>query len=78
MNIDQGLICWLIDFLSDRSQKVRGNGVLSDVLLASTGSPLGCVLSQLLFVLYTNECQCNYEGRHIFKFAGDSVVVSAQ
>ena len=75
-NIDPGLICWLVDFLTDRSQKVKVNGVLSDSLLSSIGSPQGCVLSPLLFVLYTNECQCYYEGRHIIKFADDSVIVS--
>ena len=55
-NIDPGLIRWLVNFLTDRSQKVKVNGVLSDVLLSSTGSPQGCVLSPLLFVLHTNEC----------------------
>ena len=32
MDIDQGLIHWLIDFLTDRFQKVRVNGVLSGIL----------------------------------------------
>ncbi len=76
MGIDHGLICWLMDFLTDRLQNVRVNGVLSDVLLSSTGSPQGCVLSPLLFSLYTNECQCHYEGRNIFKCADDSAIVS--
>ncbi|XDV19566.1 hypothetical protein PO909_025015 [Leuciscus waleckii] len=71
-NIDTGLICWLMDFLTVRSQRVRVNSVLSDVLFSSTGSPQGCVLSPLLFVLYTNECQSHHERRHIIKFADDS------
>lgn len=75
-NIDRGLIYWLLDFLTARSQRVRVNGVLSDVLHSSTGSPQGCVLSSLLFVLYTNACQSSYEKRHIVKFADDSVIVS--
>lgn len=39
-------------------------------------TPQGCVLSPLLFVLYTNECQSHHDGRHIIKFADDSVIVS--
>lgn len=52
------------------------NGIQSDVLLSSTGSPQGCVLSPLLFVLYTNDCQSSYPGRHVVKFADDSVIIS--
>ncbi len=40
-NIDPGLICWLADFLTDRPQKVKVNGVLSDALLSFAGSPRG-------------------------------------
>lgn len=51
------LICWLIGFLADRSQKVSVNGVFND-LLPSAGSPQGCVLAPLLFSLFTNEGCC--------------------
>ncbi|KAF7655799.1 hypothetical protein LDENG_00050610, partial [Lucifuga dentata] len=36
----------------------------------------GCVLSPLLFSLYTNDCQSHYEGWYVIKFADDSVIVS--
>ena len=75
-NIEPGLIAWIMDFLTQRSQCVRVNGTLSAPLTSSTGSPQGCVLSPLLFVLYTNECRSHHEGRHIVKFADDSVIVS--
>lgn len=75
-NIDPCLICWLMNFLTNRSQRVRVNGMLSDVLLSSSGSPQGCVLSAILFILYTNACQSRHTGRHIIKFADDSVIVS--
>ena len=76
MGVGHSRICWITDFLTKRVQNVRVNSVLSNVLSSSTGSPQGCVLSPLLFSLYTNECQCQYEGRSIFKFADDSAIVS--
>lgn len=44
--------------------------------LSSTGSPQGCVLSPLLFSLYTNDCRRQSKDRHIHTFAYDTVVVS--
>lgn len=61
-------------FLTTRSQGVHD--VLSDALLSSNGSPQGCVLSPVLFVLHTNVCQSQFTGWLILKFADNSVVVS--
>ncbi len=74
-NLDLNIVCWLVHFLTSRSQRVRVNGVFSNALLSSTGTPQGCVLSPLLFSLYTDDCRSVFEGRHIIKFADDSVIV---
>ena len=65
-----------MDFLTEGSQRVRANGIFSDVLFSSSGSPQGCVLSPLLFILYTNDCRSQYPQHHILKFADDSVILS--
>lgn len=60
---------WIVDILTNGSQRLRINGVQSDPVFSSTDSPQGCVLSPLLFILYTNMCQSRYENRAIIKYA---------
>ncbi len=67
---------WLLDFLSDRMQRVRVNSTFSGTLITSTGSPQGCVLSPLLYILYTNDCVSRHRDRFILKLADDTVIVS--
>lgn len=71
-----GLILWLSDFLSQRVQQVKVGSSLSDKTITNTGSPQGCVLSPLLYILYTNNCCSSYPGRHLIKFADDTALVS--
>ena len=48
------IVLWILDFLTDRVQRVSVNGRFSDSLIMSTGSPQGCVLSPLLFIMFTD------------------------
>ena len=48
---DNHLVLWIIDFLT-RLQRVFVNGCFSELSLTCTGSPQGCVLSPLLYILY--------------------------
>ena len=52
-NIESNLVSWNMDFLTNRTQRVKVNGCLSERRVSSTGSPQGCVLSPLLYILST-------------------------
>ena len=48
---------------------------MSDAITTNTGAPQGCVLSPLLFTLYTNDCNISYDNCIVIKYADDTVVV---
>ena len=75
-NLDPCLVGWILDFLTNRLQQVRVNGSMSSFMSLSTGSPQGCVLSALLFILYTDDCRSHHDNSFIIKYADDSVIVS--
>ena len=77
-HVEPSMVGWILDFLTNRTQRVRVNGSLSSELSVSTGSPQGCVLSPLLYILYTDSCRSLHSDRHIVKFADDSVIVSGR
>ncbi len=75
-SLDFNVVGWILNFLTNRIERVRVNGHMSDVLPSSSGSPQGCVLSPVPHVLYTNDCWSRYDNRFILKFADGSVIVS--
>ncbi|KAI5629002.1 gastrula zinc finger protein XlCGF28.1-like [Silurus asotus] len=66
---------WISNFLTDRPQAVRVGKHTSSTLTLSTGAPQGCVLSPLLYSLYTHDCVATSNSTTIRKFADDTVVV---
>ena len=65
---------WLLDFLLQRPQIVKLPQGSSKPLTLSTGTPQGCVLSPLLFCLFTNDCISSSEATQLVKFADDTTV----
>ncbi|KAI3362901.1 hypothetical protein L3Q82_011498, partial [Scortum barcoo] len=47
---------WILNFLTGRPQAVRMGSTTSSTLTLNTGAPQGCVLSPLLYSLFTHDC----------------------
>ncbi len=66
---------WIKDFLTNRSQRVKMGPHVSSICLLSIGSPQGCVLSPLLYSLYTYDCSPVHRSNTIIKFSDDTTVI---
>ena len=75
LSVHPTLIAIIQAFLTNRTQVVSVNGCQSSRSITNTGSPQGCVLSPLLFTLYTDGLRSQHENVHIIKYADDTAVV---
>ena len=71
---------WLLgmkhtDFLLQRSQVVKMNSIVSSTIIMNTGTPQGCVLSPLLYSLFTNDCVSHHSSVPLLKSADDTTLV---
>lgn len=75
MKMNSNLILWINEFLTNRPQYVKFNGTKSRVIILNTGAPQGCVLSAILFTIYTADCKSSSGHTIIIKYADDTVIV---
>ncbi|KAK3546540.1 hypothetical protein QTP70_026526 [Hemibagrus guttatus] len=75
LGLSPSLCQWISNFLTGRLQAVRMSRHVSASLTLSTGAPQGCVLSPLLYSLYTYDCVATTNSTTVIKFADDTVVV---
>ncbi|KAK1798577.1 hypothetical protein P4O66_006874 [Electrophorus voltai] len=75
LGLHTSLCDWSSNFLTDRPQSVRVGNCTSSTFTLSTGAPQGCVLSPLLYSLYTYDCTATSSSTIIVKFADDTVVM---
>ena len=66
---------WILDFLMGRPQVVRVGNNTSATLILNPGAPQGCVLSHLLYSLFTHDCMAKHDSSTIIKFVDDTTVV---
>lgn len=67
-------INWIIDFLRDRKQRVKLNGVYSDWLSVPAGVPQGTRLGPWLFLVLINNLKLPDGLFAMWKFADDTTV----
>lgn len=75
LGVNPRLITWINNFLLNRTQQVRFNQAISTAKVINTGAPQGCVLSPILYTLYTNECRALETTHTYFKYADDTALV---
>ncbi len=69
-------ICqWITSFLADGQQLVRLGKFSFSTRMTSTGAPHGCILSPLLYYLYTNNCTSKDPSVNLLKFADDTTLI---
>jgi len=71
LGLNCSLCNWILDFLTGRPQVMRMGSLTSSALTLSTGAPQGCVLSPLLYALYTHDCPATHSSNTILKFTDD-------
>jgi hypothetical protein len=66
---------WFENYLQNRKQIVKYNGIQSDEMTIKSGIPQGSVLGPLLFLLYINDIQSCSELISIILFADDTNIL---
>ncbi len=75
LGLNTSLCDWIQDFLTARPQVVKIGQFTSNSITLNIGAPQGCVLSPLLYSLYTHDCVSSHSSTSIIKFADDTVVL---
>jgi hypothetical protein len=75
LGLNTSLCNWILDFLTCRTQVVRVGNNMSATLILNTGARQGCVLSPLLYSLFTHDCVAKHNSNTIIKFADDTTMV---
>ncbi len=75
LSVPTSVCQWINSFLTDRQQLVRLGKFSSSTRTISTGAPQGCVLSPLLFSLYTNDYTSKDPSVKLLKFADDTTLI---
>ncbi len=75
LSVPTSVCQWITSFLTDRQHLVRLGKFSSSSHKISTGAPQGCVLSPLLFSLYTNDCTSKDSFIILLKFADNTTLI---
>jgi hypothetical protein len=75
LGLNTSLCNWIMAFLTGLPQVVRVGNNTSATLIDNIGAPQGCVLSPLLYSLFTHDCVAKHDSNTIIKFADNTTVL---
>ena len=75
LGLSPSLCNWVLDFMTGQPQVEKVGNNISTSLILNTGAPQGCVLSPLLYSLFTPNCVAMHASSSIQEFADDTTVV---
>ena len=70
------IINWMIDLLSNRKQRVKVDGIVTEFLDINRGVPHGTVLGPMMFLPMTNDTRMTTPINQMSKFADDITIVA--
>lgn len=71
MGFDSHLVDWFLSFLTNRTQRVKINGIVSDPIAVGSGVPQGSHCGPVLFVLFINDVEKIFKFCDILLYADD-------
>ena len=75
LHVSLNIQAWVLNFLIKRPQVVKVSTSTSSTRVISTGAPQGCVLSPVLYTIYTNDFRSLHDSVSVIKFADDTAIV---
>jgi hypothetical protein len=75
LDLNPALCNWVLELLTGHSQMVKVGNNTSTLLILNTVAPQGCLLSPLLYSLFTHDCVATHASNTIIKFADDTTVI---
>jgi hypothetical protein len=75
LGLNTSLCNWILDFLTGYPQVVRVGNNTSTLLILNMEAPQGCMLSPIMYSLFTQDCIGKHDSNTIIKFSDDTTVV---
>ena len=75
LELNTSLCNWILDILMGHRQVVRLGNNTSATLILNTGAHQGCMLSPLLYSLFTHDCSARHDSNTIIEFSDALTVV---